>query len=82
MKFLIILFALIALTVAAPQFGFSGSNAAANAQSGSFGGGFPGGISGSNAAASAQSGSFNLGFPGGISGSAANAQAQSFGIGK
>ena len=76
MKFLFVLFALIAAAFAAPQFipiqplGFSGSSSNAAASSQSFNqGGFPGGF----------------GYPGyGASGSSANAAAgsQSFNVGK
>lgn len=62
MKFFIILFALFAAVLAAPQFGFSGSSA--NAQSGSFNvGGYPEGFNAANSAAIAQSSTFeNSGF--------------------
>ncbi|CAH1734459.1 unnamed protein product [Chironomus riparius] len=89
MKFFVVLFALIAAAVAAPQFipgvGFGGSAANAAAGSQSFNSGFGGfGGSASNAAAQSQSfnqGGFPGGFGGGFSGSAANAAAgtQSFG---
>jgi len=79
MKFLIVLFALIAAAFAAPQFmpiqplgGMSGSSAQAGASSQSFNtGGYPGGFG-------------FPGFGGGMSGSSANAAAgtQSFSVGK
>jgi uncharacterized membrane protein len=61
MKFFVVLFALFAAALAAPQFGFGGSaaNAGASSQSFNAGGPFGGGFSGSAANAQASSQSFN-----------------------
>jgi hypothetical protein len=65
MKFFIVLFAVIAAALAAPQFGFGGglsgsaANAGASSQTFNAGGPFGGGFSGSAANAQASSQSFN-----------------------
>lgn len=66
MKFVIVLFALIGASLAAPQFGLSGSaaNAAASSQTfnqGGHGFGHGGGLSGAASSAQASSQTFNQG---------------------